>query len=377
MKTTAKGNTQREWLAAVINMQQDDCIDWPFSLNRRGNGYGLLYVDGKRTLAHRHVCLSVRGLPPTTDAQAAHSCGRSTCVNPRHLRWATAAENAADKVNHGTDTRGDRHPGVRLTDADAMEVRRRRLAGAPVGELAREYGVSSTTISLVASGRRRHWLSATLVAALLFAACTPEQLATYQNLTGDRLSPEREATMLALEDHPMKMADGAVIELDGSVTPPTPCDVDLARINAQTYNYTDPAPAMDAFRVVARCRGWNQAQIDSWAVALEDIMRFESGFCPNILGGARIAQSDGCVVGRQGRRGDAGFGQLISLHYRPGAWLCNEEGLCSKWDVIATPQNSMTALLALVERSGTQGWCFNASARRLHNRTCSHPGLDV
>lgn len=220
-------------------------------------------------------------------------------------------------------------------------------------------------------------VAAFVTSALLFAACTPEQLTTYQNLTGDRLSPEREATMLALEDHPMKMADGAVIELDGSVTPPTPCDVEQARINSATYNYTDPTPALEAFRVVARCRGWDQVQIGSWEIALEDIMRFESGFCPNILGGATIAQSDGCVVGRQGSRGDAGFGQLISLHYRPGAWLCEEEGLCSKYDIIATPWNSMTALLAGIERWGTQGWCFNARARRLHNRTCSNPGLDV
>ena len=219
---------------------------------------------------------------------------------------------------------------------------------------------------------------AVLVAGLcLFSACTPEQLATYQNITGDSLSPEREATMLALPDHPMRLADGTVIFTDGSAIAPPACDVDLARIDALQYNYTDPNPAMDAFRTVARCRGWNQAQIDSWAIAVEDIMRFESGFCPNILGGARIAQSEGCVLSRQGSRGDAGFGQLISLHYRPGAWLCEEEGLCSKYDIIATPWNSMTALLALVERSGTQGWCFNASARRLHRRTCSNPGLDV
>lgn len=214
-----------------------------------------------------------------------------------------------------------------------------------------------------------------LITSALLLGCTPEQLKTYQAVTGDKLTPEREQSLLALEDHPMKLGDGSVIELDGSVTPPTACDVEKVRINALQYNYTDPVPAMEAFRAVSRCRGWSQAQIDSWAIAMEDIMRFESGFCYNVLGGARMGDSQGCQISRQGSRGDAGFGQLISLHYR--GWLCSQEGLCSKWDVIATPWNSMTALLALIERSGVRGYCYSGWARRLHNRTCAHPGLDV
>lgn len=217
-----------------------------------------------------------------------------------------------------------------------------------------------------------------VITSVLLLGCTPEQLKTYQAVTGDILSPQREVELLALDDHPMKLSDGSVIELNGSVTPPTPCDVEKGRINSLTYNYDDPTPAMDAARTVARCRGWNQAQIDSWQIALQDIMRFESGFCPNVLNGARMAGNGaGCVLSRQGRKGDSGFGQLISIHYRPGAWLCSQEGLCSKWDVIATPWSSMTALVAMIERSGTAGYCYNSGARRLHRATCNNPGLDV
>lgn len=370
-----KGNAQREWLANVINLKQDDCIDWPFPTNRKGGGgYGLAYVGGRRVLAHRHVCAAVNGPPPNENSEAAHSCGRSICVNPAHLRWASAQENYADKLAHGTDCRGDKHPSVKLSDADAVEVRRKYKAGATTRALAAEYGVSQTTISFMVSGRRRRWLAVPLVASLLLA-CTPEQLSTYQAVTGDILSTQRESELLELDDRPWRLSDGSVIELNGDLTKPAPCDVERQRINALQYNYLDPNPAMEAFRSVSRCRGWSQAQTDSWAIAVEDIMRFESGFCYNVLGGARVGNSQGCVLSRQGRKGDAGFGQLIGLHYR--GWLCGQERLCSKWEIIATPWASMTALLALVERSGTQGWCFADWARRLHRRTCNNPGMNV
>lgn len=156
---------------------------------------------------------------------------------------------------------------------------------------------------------------------------------------------------------------------------------DVLRVNKRVYSWGVAEPAMATFRTVAAYRGWTPQEIRSWEIAIYDIMEGESGFCPNILGGARLASTQGCVIARQGRRSDAGFGQVISIHYRytrPGTgWLCKQEGLCSKWQIVGSPWNSMTALLALIERSGTQGWCYNASARKHHRVTCSNPGMDV
>lgn len=220
-------------------------------------------------------------------------------------------------------------------------------------------------------------LAAAVTTLLLLTACTPEQAATYRELTGHDLPAGLDSV-----DGPIQMGDGTVIHPDGHTTAPSSCASEKARVNALTYSMDDPAPAMDAFRSIARaCRGWTEAEVASWEIAIKDIMHFESHYCPNVLGGAKIGTAHGCVLARQGRRGDAGFGQLISIHYRHTSagtgWLCAQEGLCSKWDVIASPSNSMTALLALVERSGVQGWCYSRSARRLHAVTCSHPGLDV
>jgi len=157
----------------------------------------------------------------------------------------------------------------------------------------------------------------------------------------------------------------------------------VLHVNNLKYNWNDPKPAMEAFRIVAsqRPRPWLPKEIKSWEIAIANIMMGESGFCPNVLRGAVMANPNGCVVKRQGRYEDAGFGQLIRIHYkvtRPGTgWLCLQEGLCSKWEIIASPYNSMTALVALIERSGTQPWCFNSWARRYHRIACSNPGMDV
>jgi hypothetical protein len=155
----------------------------------------------------------------------------------------------------------------------------------------------------------------------------------------------------------------------------------VLHVNKLTYSYGNPKPAMQAFKLVAAQRGWTPKEIKSWEIAIANIMMGESGFCPNLLRGAIIKNPTGCVLAKQGKHSDSGFGQLISIHYRhttPGTgWLCAQEKLCSKWEIIASPWNSMTSLLALIERSGVSGWCYNARARSIHRIACNNQGLDV
>lgn len=53
-----------------------------------------------------------------------------------------------------------------------------------------------------------------LVATLTLAACTPEQLATYERETGIRL----DASLIDMPDVPIRLADGREVLTDGSVT---------------------------------------------------------------------------------------------------------------------------------------------------------------
>lgn len=156
----------------------------------------------------------------------------------------------------------------------------------------------------------------------------------------------------------------------------------ILHVNNLKYQVGNAKPALEAFRIVAaqRKHPWTPKEIKSWEIAISDIMKGESGYCPNTLRGTTFRPGT-CIVRKQGRYEDAGFGQLIRIHYhhsRPGTgWLCAQEGLCTKWQIIASPWNSMTALVALIERSGTAGWCYDARARRHHRVACSNPGMDV
>jgi hypothetical protein len=147
-------------------------------------------------------------------------------------------------------------------------------------------------------------------------------------------------------------------------------------VNAMAYSYGDQEPAIAAFRLVAADRGWTPAAIDAWEPFADDVMRGESGYCWNLRRGAKLAQAEGCVLGRQGRHSDSGFGQVIrKYHYGPGKHLCVNEGLCSAEAVIATPYSSMTSLVATLERMGKQPWCFNAWARKFHPTCKTAPSM--
>ena len=89
------------WIAENANHSGDACLKWPFG-RRKAKGYGSVTFRGVSTAAHRVMCILAHGEPPTSKHAAAHSCGmgHEGCVNPKHLRWATSKENAADAVMH-------------------------------------------------------------------------------------------------------------------------------------------------------------------------------------------------------------------------------------------------------------------------------------
>lgn len=131
----------------------DECILWPFSI--RSFGYGRLSLNGKDAAAHRFVCRLAHGDPPFDDAEAAHSCRNRHCVNPRHLRWATAKENAADKIKDGTVPKGEKNGFARLTEELVIEIRERlALNNVTTIQVAIEYGISNQLVSEIRLGNR-------------------------------------------------------------------------------------------------------------------------------------------------------------------------------------------------------------------------------
>jgi hypothetical protein len=111
-------------------------------------------------MAHRVIFEMLHGSPPTSDHVAAHSCfnGAKGCVNPRHIRWATASENEQDKVASGTSNRGERHGMSKLSEDDVRAIR--DLEGAmPQTEIARTFGISKWTVGEIIRRERWGWLA--------------------------------------------------------------------------------------------------------------------------------------------------------------------------------------------------------------------------
>lgn len=139
----------RDWIDAHKDYAGDECLAWPFSDN--GHGYGQFNFHGRKMPASRAMCIAAHGAPPTPSHQAAHSCGKGShgCTNPKHLRWATAAENNADKVKHGTLRSGEASPNARLTAAQVKEIRDTTGNHA---DIALRFGVSRSNVSMILRG---------------------------------------------------------------------------------------------------------------------------------------------------------------------------------------------------------------------------------
>ena len=141
-----------EFLLAAIGRETDGCILWPYGSN---NGYGRVYLNGIQYPAPRLVLMLTEGDPPSPRHYAAHepvACHNSLCINKRHLRWATPAENEADKILDGTSNRGEKCGAAKLRVSDVLAI---RDAVGVQERIATQFGVSQATVSEIKS--RKKW----------------------------------------------------------------------------------------------------------------------------------------------------------------------------------------------------------------------------
>ena len=132
-----------DFIEAALSSNTDDCIVWPYA--KTWGGYPILHKDRRTLQGNGFICEISHG-PRPDKYHAAHSCGVRLCINPRHLRWATARENMADMARHGTLPRGSKRAHAKLNEADVLEIR--SLAGIVTqSDLASRYGVCRERIN--------------------------------------------------------------------------------------------------------------------------------------------------------------------------------------------------------------------------------------
>ena len=121
---------------------------WLWRGNTRPSGYGVFTIRGKQVPAHRYGYMLAHGaLDP--DLHVLHACDVPGCVNGKHLRAGTAADNAQDRIDRKRVARGERHPGAKLTDADVRAIRRSKESA---NSIAKRKGLSATTVCRIRRG---------------------------------------------------------------------------------------------------------------------------------------------------------------------------------------------------------------------------------
>lgn len=129
----------------------------PYRSKKTGYYQARLAKEGvsKTLLLHRLICEAFHGPPPANKPQVAHADGARDNNRADNLRWASAKENAEDRIAHGTAPQGTRCSHT-LTESDVRTIRReyKSLYGQRV-ELANRFGVTTTQIHNVVT--RKHW----------------------------------------------------------------------------------------------------------------------------------------------------------------------------------------------------------------------------
>lgn len=150
---TVRGEPRRFLYEVAVPYDKAECLIWPYA--RTDDGYGKIWPS----TAHRIACEELNGPPPTPYHEAAHSCGmgRNGCVAGNHLSWKTRLENQADRIVHGTTSRGEKAANAKLTEEKVREIR--GLIGKKDHvEIAKSYSVHPSVISRIASKKTWGWL---------------------------------------------------------------------------------------------------------------------------------------------------------------------------------------------------------------------------
>lgn len=98
---------------------------------------------------HRLVADAFLGRPPFDGALVAHNDGDQANNRVSNIRWASALENQADRIRHSSRVLGSQVFGAKLSEDDIPNIRARIANGEGYPSIAKAYGVSVSTISLI------------------------------------------------------------------------------------------------------------------------------------------------------------------------------------------------------------------------------------
>lgn len=137
--------------------KSDGC--WMWTAGGDVDGYGAFSRNRTQIKAHRYSWELHYG-SIQDGLWVLHRCDNPRCVRPDHLFLGTHQENMADMKAKGRSQRGERCHAAKLTERQAKEVIKAAKRGERCEDIARRFGVSRSTVSLVATGKTWAYLHA-------------------------------------------------------------------------------------------------------------------------------------------------------------------------------------------------------------------------
>jgi hypothetical protein len=124
-------------------------------IGKHGYPYVGLSKSGRtyRKDVHKLVMLAFIG-PRPPGGHTRHLDGDPSNSALSNLCYGSPAENAADRIRHGDDRRGERRPSAKLTEKDVVWMRLGYSTGKTVKEMAKVLGVSVYTLYSAMPGSR-------------------------------------------------------------------------------------------------------------------------------------------------------------------------------------------------------------------------------
>lgn len=149
-----------------IKKLDNGCWEWQGNCNNQG--YGVLRVNHKMKMAHRHSYEYFKGEIPK-GVLVCHTCDNPKCVNPDHLFLGTHYDNNHDRSLKGRSGkrvyseserkryslmfRGENQTNAKLTEKEAIEIYSNKTLSN--GQLAKKYGVSKSLVKNIR--HKRAW----------------------------------------------------------------------------------------------------------------------------------------------------------------------------------------------------------------------------
>lgn len=97
--TKVRFGTIKNFVESHRDFSGSECVFVPAALD---GAVAQVSFCGKNISASRYMCLLTNGAPKHDGAMARHKCGNGhlSCINPSHLIWGDASDNASDAAKH-------------------------------------------------------------------------------------------------------------------------------------------------------------------------------------------------------------------------------------------------------------------------------------